>query len=96
MWKDELDMDNHGQSVKSSVDFDTTLEIVKQRQHIAYLQGRIRQVEEMKDILIEHYFKDNKEATYAVYECADSLYSFYDACLDDEEENLQELLERGK
>ena len=39
MWKDELDMDNHGQSVKSSVDFDTTLEIVKQRQHIAYLQA---------------------------------------------------------
>ena len=57
--------------MKPSKDFEVTLEIVKKRQHIAYYDGRLAAIEEMRDALLDHYFKDNKMARGAVYECAD-------------------------
>ena len=78
--------------MKPSKDFEVTLEIVKKRQHIAYYDGKLAAIEEMRDALLDHYFKDNEMARGAVYECADSMYGFYESCLVEEEEAVKELL----
>ena len=76
--------------------FSTTLEIVKLRQKEAYYQGMINAVEEMSNLLNEHYFKDNSSAQNAVYEISENMYGFYISYVEEVQDEVLRLQQGEK
>ena len=75
--------------------FADQLEIVKLRQKEAFYSGRIDGIEELVEVLKDHYFKDkNDPARYALYEASENMYGYYMMVVEETQDKITELMQK--